>query len=211
MSRGPIASPGYFFLASSSLLILLGWLLHWGWLWWPGLAALIFFGYFFRDPERRIPPEPEVVVAPADGKVILTDEVIEERYLNGPARRVAIFMNVFDVHVNRAPAAGTVQVAQHRDGCFKAAFREDACTLNEQMALVLEEGSRRLLVVQIAGLLARRIVSYVQPGQHLEKGERLGMICFGSRVDLYLPLDARVVTRLGDKVSASASVVAELQ
>ncbi len=208
MRRGLIAAPGYSFLASSCLLILLGWLLHWAWLWWPGLAALIFFAYFFRDPERHTPPEPEVVVAPADGKVIRIDEVIEERYLNAPARRVAIFMNVFDVHVNRAPAAGTVQVAEHRDGCFKAAFREEACTLNEQLALVLEEGSRRLLVVQIAGLLARRIVSYVQPGQHLEKGERLGMICFGSRVDLYLPEQAQILVRVGDRVKAGSSLVA---
>jgi phosphatidylserine decarboxylase len=208
MSRGLIAAPGYSFLASSVLLILLGWLLHWGWLWWPGLAALVFFGYFFRDPERLIPPEPEVVVAPADGKVILTDEVREERYLNGPARRVAIFMNVFDVHVNRAPTAGTVREVEHRDGCFKAAFREEACTLNEQLALVLEEGSRRLLLVQIAGLLARRIVSYVQPGQHLEKGERLGMICFGSRVDLYLPGQAQLTVKAGDRVKAGSSIVA---
>jgi phosphatidylserine decarboxylase len=208
MSRGLIASPGYSFLASSTLLIFLGWLLHWGWLWWPGLAGLIFFGYFFRDPGRRIPPEPDVVVAPADGKVMLTDEVIEERFLNGPARRVAIFMNVFDVHVNRAPAAGTVRVAQHRDGVFKAAFQEESSAVNEQMALVLEEGSRRLLVVQIAGLLARRIVSYVQPGQHLEKGERLGMICFGSRVDLYLPEEAQVMVKAGDRVKAGSSIVA---
>jgi phosphatidylserine decarboxylase len=208
MSRGPIASPGYSFLASSGLLILLGWLLHWGWLWWPGLASLIFFGYFFRDPERMIPPEPEVVVAPADGKVILIDEVREERYLHASVRRVAIFMDVFDVHVNRAPTAGTVRVAQHRDGGFKAAFRKEACTLNEQMALVLEEGSRRLLVVQIAGFLARRIVSYVQPGQHLEKGERLGMICFGSRVDLYLPEQAQLMVKVGDRVKAGSSIVA---
>ncbi|MGD0216054.1 MAG: phosphatidylserine decarboxylase family protein [Desulfobaccales bacterium] len=208
MSRGLISSPGYSFLASSSLLVLLGWLLHWGWLWWPGLASLIFFGYFFRDPERRIPPDPEVVVAPADGKVILADEVIEERFLNGPARRVAIFMNVFDVHVNRAPSAGTVQEAQHRDGCFKAAFREESSAVNEQMALVLEEVGRRLLVVQIAGLLARRIVSYVQPGQHLEKGERLGMICFGSRVDLYLPMQSQLMVKVGDRVKAGSSIVA---
>jgi phosphatidylserine decarboxylase len=208
MSRGRLAAPGYSFLAASGLLMLLGWLLHWGWLWWPGLAALIFFGYFFRDPDRPIPPEPGVVVAPADGKVILTDEIREERYLNGPARRVAIFMNVFDVHVNRAPAAGTVREVEHRDGCFKAAFREDACTLNEQLALVLEEGGRRLLLVQIAGLLARRIVSYVQPGQHLEKGERLGMICFGSRVDLYLPAEAQITVQAGDRVKAGSSIVA---
>ena len=203
-----IAAPGYRFLAASALLIFLGWLLSSGWLWGLGLLALAFFGYFFRDPERAIPAEPAAVVSPADGKVVLVDEVREERYLNGPARRVAIFMNVFDVHVNRAPVAGTVTEAEHRDGCFKAAWREDACTLNEQQALVLEAKGARVLVVQIAGLLARRIISYVQPGQYLDKGERLGMICFGSRVDLYLPLAAEILVKVGDRVQAGSSMVA---
>jgi phosphatidylserine decarboxylase len=206
---GKIAAPGYRFLAASGLLILLGWLLSWGWLGVVGLAGLAFFGYFFRDPERDIPLEPGVVVAPADGKVVFADEVQEDRYLQSPARRVAIFMNVFDVHVNRAPVAGTVAVAQHRDGCFKAAWREDACTLNEQMALILEAEGRPVLVVQIAGLLARRIVSYVKPGQHLEKGERLGMICFGSRVDLYLPPEAEILVKVGDRVKAGSSIIAK--
>jgi len=204
-----IAAPGYSFLAASGLLIFLGWLLSWGWLGVVGLAGLAFFGYFFRDPERDIPLEPGGVVAPADGKVILVDEVQEDRYLNGPALRIAIFMNVFDVHVNRAPVAGIITTAQHRDGCFKAAWREDACTFNEQMALVLEAKGRQVLVVQIAGLLARRIVSYVQPGQHLEKGERLGMICFGSRVDLYLPPEAEILVKVGDRVKAGSSIVAK--
>ena len=204
-----IAAPGYSFLAASGLLILLGWLLHWGWLGLVGLAGLAFFGYFFRDPERDIPREPGAVVAPADGKVVFVDEIQEDRYLNAPARRVAIFMNVFDVHVNRTPVAGTITEAQHRDGCFKVAWRADACTLNEQMALVLEANGRRVLVVQIAGLLARRIVSYVQPGQYLEKGERLGMICFGSRVDLYLPPEAEILIKVGDRVQAGNTIVAK--
>jgi len=204
-----IAAPGYRFLAAGALLIFLGWLLSSGWLEGLGLVALAFFGYFFRDPERDIPGDPGVLVAPADGKVILVDEVQEERYLNAPARRVAIFMNVFDVHVNRAPVAATVTVAQHRDGCFKAAWSEDACALNEQMALVLEAKGRQVLVVQIAGLLARRIISYVQPGQHLEKGERLGLICFGSRVDLYLPPEAEILVKVGDRVKAGSSIVAK--
>ncbi len=205
---GRIAAPGYRFLAASTLLIILGWLLSWGWLGAVGLAGLAFFGYFFRDPEREIPQEPGAVVSPADGKVVFIEEVSEDRYLHGQFRRVAIFMNVFDVHVNRAPVAGTVTESQHQDGCFKAAWRADACTLNERMALVLEDRGRRLLVVQIAGLLARRIISYVQPGQSLEKGERLGMICFGSRVDLYLPLEAEILVKVGDRVKAGNSIVA---
>ncbi len=206
---GKIAAPGYRFLAASALLIFLGWLIGSGWLGGLGVLGLAFFGYFFRDPERDIPQDPGIVVAPADGKVILVDSVQEDRYLNGPARRVAIFMNVFDVHVNRAPVAATVAAAQHRDGCFKAAWREDACTLNEQMALVLEARGRQVLVVQIAGLLARRIVSYVKPGQPLEQGERLGMICFGSRVDLYLPPEAELLVKVGDRVRAGSSIVAK--
>jgi phosphatidylserine decarboxylase len=205
-----IAAPGYRFLAAGALLIFLGWLLGSGWLEGLGLVALAFFGYFFRDPERPIPAEPGSVVSPADGKVVFVDEVREERYLNGPARRIAVFMNVFDVHVNRAPVAGTITEAEHRDGCFKAAWREDACTLNEQQALVLEAKGARVLVVQIAGLLARRIISYVQPDQCLDKGERLGMICFGSRVDLYLPLEAEILVKVGDRVQAGSTIVARL-
>src|SRR5512143_2871348 len=149
--RGIIAAPGYPFLAGSGLLIILGWLLNWVWLWLLGLLGLAFFGYFFRDPEREIPGEPGLVVAPADGKVIRTDEVREDRYLHGPARRVAIFMNVFDVHVNRAPLAGTIARSEHRDGCFKAAWSDAACNFNEQQSLVLDaDGGRQVLVVQIA-------------------------------------------------------------
>ncbi|MCL4503605.1 MAG: phosphatidylserine decarboxylase family protein [Deltaproteobacteria bacterium] len=203
-----IATPGYRFLAASVLLIFFGWFLGSGVLEVLGLVALVFFGYFFRDPERPIPGGPEDVVSPADGKVVFIEEVQEERYLNGPARRVAIFMNVFDVHVNRAPVAGRIAESEHRDGCFKAAWREDACTLNEQQALVLESNGARMLVVQIAGLLARRIISYVQPGQYLDRGERLGMICFGSRVDLYLPLTAGILVKVGDRVKAGSSIVA---
>ncbi len=205
-----IAAPGYRFLAASGVLILLGWLLGSGVLGGLGLLSLAFFGYFFRDPERPIPADPGVVVSPADGKVVRVDDKQEERFLHAPARRVAIFMNVFDVHVNRAPLAGTVVESMHRDGCFKAAWSEAACDFNEQQALVLAEGERRVLVVQIAGLLARRIISYVQPGQRLEKGERLGLICFGSRVDLYLPPAAEILVKVGDKVKAGSSVVARI-
>jgi len=207
---GPIVPAGYPYIAAGLILILLGALMGRAGLAVLGLVAAGFFAYFFRDPDRDIPAEPGAIVAPADGKVVILDDVAEPPFLQCPTRRVAIFMNVFDVHVNRAPVAGTVTRLTHREGKFKAAFRRDAGMLNEQQALVLQdEGGRQVLVVQIAGLLARRIVSYVQPGRHLDKGERLGMICFGSRVDLYLPPAAEILVKVGEKVKAGSSLVAK--
>jgi phosphatidylserine decarboxylase len=208
---GFIATAGYPFILASVLLVLLGMLLHWPWLTLPGLLGTWFFSYFFRDPERAIPPEPGSLVSPADGKVVLVDQVTEERFLKGPAKRVAIFMNVFDVHVNRSPLAGTVTALAHRPGAYKAAFRQSAGMQNEQQAMLLEDDQgRRVLVVQIAGLLARRIIGYAPKGAPLAKGERFGMICFGSRVDLYLPPEAEITVKTGDRVKAGSSIVARL-
>ena len=189
--RSPIAPQGYPLILAGVVLIFLGVIGHWPWLTVLGCLASVFFVYFFRDPERDIPGGPEAIVSPADGRVVEVDEVQENEFLNSSARRVAIFMNVFDVHVNRAPVAGTVREMQHRPGEYKAASRPDAALRNEQHAVVLESDTgRRVLVVQIAGLLARRIIPFVKPGQQLARGERFGMICFGSRVDVYLPREA---------------------
>ncbi len=208
MGRRVIASQGYPFIAAGLVLVFLGAIMGRPGLAVLGVAAAAFFAYFFRDPERDIPAEPGAIVAPADGRVVVLDEVEEARFLKGPARRLAVFMNVFDVHVNRAPVAGTATVLEHREGKFKAAFRQDAGWLNEQQALVLEdEAGRRVLVVQIAGLLARRIIPFIQQGQRLAQGERLGMICFGSRVDLYLPRDCQITIKKGDRVRAGESIV----
>jgi phosphatidylserine decarboxylase len=208
-ASGFIAPPGYRFILAGVILIFLGLVTGWQVLTILGIAGAAFFTYFFRDPARPISEEPGMVVSPADGKVILVDDLREDRFLQAPCRRVAIFMNVFDVHVNRAPAAGTVALSEHRDGKFKAAFREDAGWGNEQQAVVLAtDHGPRVLTVQIAGLLARRIISTVQPGQRLARGERIGMICFGSRVDLYLPPEVEVLVRPGDRVKAGSSVVA---
>ncbi|MBM4274084.1 MAG: phosphatidylserine decarboxylase family protein [Deltaproteobacteria bacterium] len=210
--RWGIAAPGYPFILGGVLLVVLGWAFKWPLLTFLGLLGGGFFAYFFRDPERPIPSEPEAVVAPADGKVVFVDEIREDRYLRGPAKRLAIFMNVFDVHVNRAPVAGRVVQMEHRPGAFMAAFKHDAGHANEQQALMLEgEGRRRVLVVQIAGLLARRIVPFVREGQNLAKGERLGMICFGSRVDVYLPLESEILVKVGDRVKAGISAVARFK
>jgi len=190
------------------VLILLGVVGGWPWITGLGLVAVGFFAYFFRDPERDISPEPGIIVSPADGKVVRVDEFQENEFLKTSARRVAIFMNVFDVHVNRAPLTGTVTARVHRPGAFQAAFRPAAGWQNEQLAMVIEDNrGRRALVVQIAGLLARRIISYVQPGEHLAQGERFGLICFGSRVDLYLPPDLDLEVKVGDRVKAGSSVI----
>jgi phosphatidylserine decarboxylase len=190
------------------VLIFLGMIGHWAWITVLGLLATVFFAYFFRDPERDIPSDPEAIISPADGRVVLVDEVQEKEFLESTARRVAIFMNVFDVHVNRAPVTGLVTKMQHRPGEYKAASRADAGLRNEQQAVVLEgKYGQRVLVVQIAGLLARRIIPFVKPGQQLALGERFGMICFGSRVDVYLPPDSSIQVKVGDRVKAGSSII----
>jgi len=190
------------------VLIFLGMIGHWVWITVLGLLATGFFAYFFRDPEREIPSDPAAIISPADGRVVLVDEVQEKEFLESTARRVAIFMNVFDVHVNRVPVTGLVTKMQHRPGEYKAASRADAGLRNEQQAVVLEsEYGQRVLVVQIAGLLARRIIPFVKPGQQLARGERFGMICFGSRVDVYLPPDSSIQVKVGDRVKAGTSII----
>ncbi|MEW6657551.1 MAG: phosphatidylserine decarboxylase family protein [Thermodesulfobacteriota bacterium] len=204
-----IAAPGPRFVLPMAGLFLLGLVLNSAWLALLGLLGAAFFAYFFRDPERTVPQDPGLIVSPADGKVVALDEVQEDKFLYRPMRRVGIFMNVCDVHVNRAPVAGTVVSTTHQPGGFKAAQRPEASEGNEQQATLLDgEDGQRLLVVQIAGLLARRIISYVEPGQKLARGERLGLICFGSRVDVYLPLGAEVQVKVGDRVQAGSSILA---
>ena len=208
MKRSPIALQGYPLILASAVLIFLGVVGHWAWITVLGLLGTGFFAYFFRDPERHIPSDPGAIISPADGKVVLVDEVQEKDFLESTAQRVAIFMNVFDVHVNRAPVTGLVTKMQHRPGEYKAASRADAGLRNEQQAVVLEsEYGPRVLVVQISGLLARRIIPFVKPGQKLARGERFGMICFGSRVDVYMPPDSSIQVKVGDRVKAGSSII----
>ena len=172
-------------------------------------VVTLFFLNFFRDPERLNPPGQDLVTSPADGKVVaILDGIREDRFLKGPCRRVSIFMSPLDVHVNRIPVDGTVLDVRHQSGKFHAAFLDKASELNEQSAVLLEDGhGERLLVVQIAGQLARRIVCYLRPGERVRRGERYGMIMFGSRVDVYLPLRVQVEVAIGDRVSAGSSVI----
>ena len=167
------------------------------------------FAGFFRDP-NRIPPEGDaLVLAPADGKVVaIVKEHEKGEDAEAQATRVSIFLSIFDVHVNRAPIKGSVEKVQYQSGKFHAAYREDASTGNEQNAVrIVDPRGKSLNVVQIAGLVARRIICYVKEGQALERGERFGLIMFGSRVDLFLPPDCTVEVAEGQRVRAGETII----
>jgi phosphatidylserine decarboxylase len=180
---------------------------------WPltllGLALTAFLVNFFRDPEREIPPGDALVTSPADGKVVaVLDGVEAPRYLEHPCRRISIFMSPLNVHVNRMPVSGRVVAVEHTAGKFHAAFLDKASEFNERNAVVVEDArGERILFVQIAGQLARRIVCRAAPGQDVRRGERYGMIMFGSRLDVYLPLGVEVRVKVGDRVAAGSSVL----
>ncbi len=172
-----------------------------GWIWAAPLYILAAFClYFFRDPERAIPDGP-VAVSPADGKVVVVKP-------ESGGNRISIFLNVFDVHVNRAPIAGKIACVKYQKGQFLVASKESASHSNEQNILTVEGGGSRVVFKQIAGLIARRIVCYKKPGDIVEKGERIGLIKFGSRVDILLGPEWTVAVREGERVSAGSSIIA---
>ena len=184
---------------------------------WPlWLAAVllvviaVWVAYFFRDPERTGERGEHLVIAPADGKVVMVTEVDEPDFLKEKAIRVSIFMNVFNVHVNRYPVSGVVRYVHYNPGKFLNAAVEKASLENEQSSVGIESGSNRLLVRQIAGLIARRIVTYSKDGDSVQQGQRMGIIRFGSRVDVFLPTSARPRVKVGDVTFAGVTVVAEL-
>ncbi len=172
----------------------------------PVLLAL-FFLWFFRDPSRSITTEPGALVSPADGKVTEAEWI---ETLDGSRLRLSIFLNVFDVHVNRSPVEGTVTLVNHKRGLFLNAMRADSNVLNEQNTVVIESANGAVQVKQIAGLLARRIVCNVKPGDRVERGQRFGLIKFGSRVDVLMPSDAKLLVRTGDRVKGGSTVLATL-
>ena len=171
----------------------------------------IWVAYFFRDPERTGERGARLVVAPADGKVVQITEVDEPAFLGSRATRVSIFMNVFNVHVNRYPVSGSVGYVHYNKGKFLNAAADKASLENEQSSVGIQtEAGHRILVRQIAGLIARRIVTYSKPGVKVQQGERLGIIRFGSRVDVFLPLGSKVLVQQGQLSAAGVTVLAEL-
>jgi len=177
----------------------------------PVVLAVGFCLWFFRDPERTAPADEGLVISPADGRIVAVVSEREDRFLNTQATRVSIFMSPLDVHVNRSPVTGTVRQVQHTEGKFRAAFSDKSSLDNERNAVVMESGGRRFLMVQIAGALARRIVCHVGPGDRLERGQRFGMIMFGSRVDVFLPPGVQPTVSKGERVRAGLSVLGRVQ
>jgi phosphatidylserine decarboxylase len=208
--RGVIAPEGILFLLGGVALAAVLSLV------WPrtlpasvfGILLTVFIGWFFRNPDRFPPALPGAVISPADGKIVYAGDNPPGRYFGEPGKRVSVFMSPFDVHVNRAPVSGRVVSVQYHPGKFLAANVEKASLANEQNGVLLETpDGRQLAFVQIAGFIARRIVCDVAPGDTVQAGQRVGIICFGSRVDILLPASASLNVRVGDRVRAGESVV----
>ena len=184
----------------------------WG-LWLAAFVLLLlalWVAYFFRDPERTGDRGPSLVVSPADGKLIMITEVDEPSFIQGRAVRLSIFMNVFNVHVNRYPVDGVVRYVHYNKGKFFNAAAEKSSLENEQMSVGIDTGRHRILVRQIAGLIARRIVTYSKVGETVRQGDRMGIIRFGSRVDVFLPVNSTLRARIGDITVAGVTILAEL-
>ncbi|MDR3089293.1 MAG: phosphatidylserine decarboxylase family protein [Desulfobulbaceae bacterium] len=208
----PVAKEGYPFIALAALFTLTAALLSCPWTTLVLGLVTLFVVWFFRDPERIIPTHDEnAILCPADGAIIGVDRLDESPFIGGKTTRISIFMNVFNVHVNRAVCAGRVEKVSHKPGMFFAADNKKAALENESCATVLRLASgRQVAMVQIAGLIARRIVCWLQVGDEIQGGERFGLIRFGSRLDVYLPDDCQVTVFPGRKVKAGESVLAIL-
>jgi phosphatidylserine decarboxylase len=183
----------------------------------PNWVTLIFFlitafiVWFFRNPERKTPPDEKLVISPADGEVIKIEDIEDHELVTGRFRKICIFMNVFSVHVNRIPYAGRIETIRYYKGKFLTANLDKASSDNERNGLLIRIADGRVIgLVQIAGLVARRIVCWVNEGMMVKKGERFGLIRFGSRVDVLLPVDATVLVKLGDKVRAGETPIGGL-
>ena len=208
----PVAVEGYPFIGLFAFVALFFAAIGWSCLATIAFALTLFAVYFFRNPERIAPEGEKAIVAPADGKVIFVGKVPEDRFFGGEeVTKVSIFMNVFNVHVNRVPVSGKVIDCFYNRGRFLNASLDKASMENEQAGMLIETaGGHKLLSVQIAGLIARRIVSYPEPGDLVERGRRYGLIRFGSRVDVYFPPGTEVETRLGDRTVAGETVMGYL-
>ncbi len=205
-----IAREGYPFIVFFVAVTVISYFV-WIWAFPVAFSLMIFMFFFFRDPERVIPEGEDIFVSPADGKIIMIEEVKEDRYLKINLRMVSIFMSPLDVHVNRSPCEGRVKSVIYSPGRFLSAFKHEASLENENITMILNTEYGDVIVRQVAGFLARRAVCRVKEGDSLKRGERFGIIKFSSRVDLFLPLNAAIRVRLGERVKAGETIIAELE
>jgi phosphatidylserine decarboxylase len=172
-----------------------------------GMAGTLFTLYFFRDPERKIAATEGQILSPADGKVLSIDEVKEPDFIGGRCKRISIFLSVFDVHINRAPIGGTIETVRYNRGKFAIANTDKASADNESNLIGIDGGTARFAVKQIAGAVARRIICYCKPRESVRVGDRIGMIRFGSRTELYVPLECEILVSVGQKVKGGISLI----
>lgn len=207
MVRTPIVKEGYIYILFLAVItIVVGVAVHPYWSIVPGVI-LLFVTFFFRNPERQVPKDCSLIMSPADGKVMSIAEVFEDQFLNEESIKVTIFLSVFDVHVNRSPIAGEIKYQQYTCGRFRPAYKESAGCENERHTIGIENSQLKILVTQIAGILARRIVSWVTVGSSLERGERYGMIKFGSCTEVIMPKGTAILVKKGDRVKGGVTVI----
>ncbi|WP_371370954.1 phosphatidylserine decarboxylase family protein [Sporomusa aerivorans] len=211
MVKTPIVKEGYIYIAVLGLVTIITALtLGTYWALIPGVFTA-FVTFFFRNPKRDVPEDDTLIVSPADGKVMGVTEVYDDQFLNDKGIKVTIFLSVFDVHVNRSPVQGEIKFQQYTCGRFKPAYKESASCENERHAIGLENDKMRVLVTQIAGILARRIVSWVTLGTMLKQGERYGLIKFGSCTELIVPGTVEIFVKKGDRVKGGKTVIGRLR
>jgi phosphatidylserine decarboxylase len=203
-----IAKPGYYFIIASVFVTVAFALIGVASFAVAGLAVTVFICCFFRDPDRVVPPEDGAVVSPADGRVIIAGPVDESPFFEGESIKISIFMSVFNVHVNRIPYEGKVSKISYSPGKFFSANLDKASKENEHNAVFIEtDAGKKICMVQIAGLIARRIICRLKEGDVVYRGDRFGMICFGSRLDVYLPADAKICVQVGNRASAGETIL----
>jgi phosphatidylserine decarboxylase len=207
-----IVIEGLPFIIPTGMVAIIAFIAGFTWVAVPLLLLTLFVIWFFRNPERRISDNPHQLISPADGKVIGIEEVASDDHSGRSLLKISIFMNVFNVHVNRIPISGDILSIRYKPGKFLSADLDKASALNERnTVLIRTDGGREIVVVQIAGLIARRIVCWLKEGMKVKKGERFGLIRFGSRVELFLPLGSIPLVKKGDKVRAGETPIGELK
>ena len=210
MVKAPIVKDGHFIIALFLVLTIITAIF--GDIYWcllPGVLCL-FFMFFFRNPERKVIFDDKLLLSPADGMVMGVEEIFDEEFLQEPATKVTIFLSVFDVHINRSPMKGEIKYQRYTCGGFRPAYKKSASFENERHAIGIDNGKMKILVIQIAGLLARRIVSWVTLGHNIEQGQRYGMIKFGSSTELIVPKNVTVLVKKGKRVIGGKTVIGRI-